>query len=147
MDPMSYCIFLIKRTFINMSEHRWKREPFCSIHACKLGLPYFDFCRSCRNELYMIVNRDNELKEETLEHYLCCCTSVSKLRTKFLNRPFLQVLSDLSNTPLNAILDCITVTHHIRIQISWDLESCLPHITIITCTIHYSNKVCPLLDH
>lgn len=116
--PMSYCIFLIKRTFTNMFQHRWKREPFCSIHARKLGLPYFDFCRSCHNELYVLENRENEFKEKTLEHYLCYCTSLSQLRSKFLNRPFLHVLSNLSKNPLNAILDCITVTHHIRIQMS-----------------------------
>ncbi|XP_041449660.1 LOW QUALITY PROTEIN: uncharacterized protein LOC121404391, partial [Drosophila obscura] len=55
-------------------------------HASRLGAPYNDFCRSCRDED----------EEETVEHLFCSCPALSRRRLQYLGAPFLINISDMS---------------------------------------------------
>jgi len=59
-------------------------------HACRLKAPKNDFCRSCRDEE----------QEETIEHLLCFCPALCRLRMKHLGNPFIDHLTEISGINL-----------------------------------------------
>jgi len=55
-------------------------------HAGRLKAPRNDFCRSYRNEK----------EEKTVEHILCFCPVLCRLRLKHLGNPFIDDLTEIS---------------------------------------------------
>lgn len=87
--------------------HRWYCEPPCyifrrvwlrillaalsghltvDVHVRRLGLPYYDFCRSCRNKL--------KRKKWSITS-VTALFSLSDIKAKFLARPFLEADSKI----------------------------------------------------
>jgi len=62
-------------------------------HAGRLKAPQNDFCRSCR---------DKE-EVETVEHLLCFCPALCRLRLKHLGSPFIDDLTEISEINLKRI--------------------------------------------
>jgi len=58
----------------------------------RLKAPQNDFCRSCRDE--------EEVK--TVEHLLCFCPALCKLRLKNLGSPFIDDLTEISEINLKS---------------------------------------------
>jgi len=63
------------------------------IQAGRLKAPKNDFCRSCRDEE----------EEETVEHLLCFCPALCRLRMKHLGNPFIDNLTETSGTNLKNV--------------------------------------------
>jgi len=64
-----------------------------SAHAGRLKAPQNDYCRSCRDEE----------EEETVEHLLCFCPALCRLRLKHLRSPFIDGLTEISEINLKNI--------------------------------------------
>jgi len=62
-------------------------------HVGRLKAPQNDFCISWRDEK----------KEETVEHLLCFCSALCRLRLKQLGSPFIDDLTEISEINLNNI--------------------------------------------
>jgi len=59
-------------------------------HAARLKAIKNDFCTSCRGEE----------EEKTVEHLLCFCPALCRLRLKHLGNPFIDDLSEISEINL-----------------------------------------------
>lgn len=66
-------------------------------HARRLGLPYNDFCRSCRDEE----------EEETISHLLCDCPALENERLRYLGRRSFNSLLELTTVELSALLSFV----------------------------------------
>ena len=69
-------------------------------HARRLGLPYFDFCRSCLNTE----------EEETVRHLLCECESLAMRRLRTLDTAFLTDVADIAHLKLTKLCSFIKAT-------------------------------------
>ncbi|XP_044317430.1 uncharacterized protein LOC123038043 [Drosophila rhopaloa] len=130
--PMATCKLIIKNHFSKLANTYWQNTPQCRIshqtwpvinnkktsellnfsrtecsmlirvltghwlvgaHAGRLKAPKNDFCRSCRDEE----------EEETVEHLLCSCPALCRLRLKHLGYPFINDLTEISQTNLKSL--------------------------------------------
>ncbi|EDW38656.1 GL15379 [Drosophila persimilis] len=62
------------------------RHWLVGTHASRLGAPYNDFCRSCRDED----------EEETVEHLICSCPALRRRRLHHLGSAFLNHIWEMS---------------------------------------------------
>ena len=95
------------RIFISVVTGHW----IVGAHARRLGLPFNDFCRSC----------NDEEEEETVEHFLCYCPTLSGIRTAKLGSPFMHVLSDLSAIDIRKINSFIHASGWFESNVNLDM--------------------------
>jgi len=130
--PMATCKLNIKNYFNKLANTHWQNAPQCRIshqtwpvinnkktsellkfsrtgcgmliraltghwlvgtHAGRLKASQNGFCRSCREEE----------EEETVEHLLCFCPALCRLRLKHLGSPFIDDLTEISKINLKNI--------------------------------------------
>jgi len=130
--PMATCTLNIKNYFNILANTHWQNAPQCRIshqtwpvisnkktsellklsrtecgmliwaltghwldgaNAGRLKAPQNDFCRSCRDEEEV----------ETVEHLLCFCPALCRLRLKHLRSPFIDDLTEISEINLKNI--------------------------------------------